>query len=645
MANGAAHFRRLDVVDRLALVLVAAALANGIIAFSAKPHVDLQPWYVLGLWTSSIGLFLAGAYRLQRCRPYKPRRVRLTRAEIGFVVFVTVAALLIRTIDLDHIPHSFGGDEGESGSFSRSVLAGDVRDPFATGWAGHPTLWSFVQALSLKVFGNDVLGLRMLSALLGTATIPVVYLVARASFGRQVAVFSAILLAGYQLHVHYSRIGVNSIGDGLFMLVAIGALLAGLRDRSPLKVASAGVAAGLAQHFYLGSRLVPLVVGAVVVHQLVCNRAAIAGSIRHLPLLVVGFVVGYGPGIRVPLYQWNDFNARLREVGVFQSGWFDQRRELGDSTLDIAWFQVRRSFGAFTNVVDESANYWPQMPLLDTVSALFFVVGLAAVVATWRRAESAALLAWVAGTAIVGGVLLVSPPQSHRYVIVAPAACILVALGVERTIALVRDLLPRGRTLVSAAATAAVIAVALWNLDFYFRDYTPRYAYGGFHDGEEFTAMGNYLAEEGRGSYVYLLGAPWVFLDNGSVRFLAPRTVGVDVAKTLTHDDRLPPRAPGRAPLFVILAGRLPELRVIRDAYPMGTIRRFASKVDGQLLFVAYEPAVPGRHRSLAGGALALERREAEREHAPRCLDDDGKGHFRPAGSSRCEGDRNLAHM
>ena len=642
MTNGVARARRVE-ARHLALVLLAAALATSALAFSAKPNVDLQPWYVLGLWASSIGLFLAGAYRLERRGPHVTR-APFTWLEIGFVLAITVAALLIRIVALDHIPHSFGGDEGESGSFSRSVLAGDVRDPFTTGWAGHPTLWFFVQALSLKVLGDDVFGLRALSALLGTATVPVVYLVARAPFGRRVAASSAILLAAYQLHVHYSRIGVNSIGDGFFMLVAVAALLAGLRDRSPSKIALAGAAAGLAQHFYLGSRLVPVVVAAVVLHQLVWNRASIAPSFRYLPLLALGFLVGYGPGVRVPLYQWNDYNARLRQVGVFQSGWFDARRELGDSALDIAWFQMRQSFGAFTHVVDESADYWSQMPLLDTVSSLFFVVGLAAALATWRRAESAALVAWVAGTAIVGGVLLVSPPQSHRYVIVAPAACILVALGVERTSALARDLLPHGSAPIAAAATTAVLVIALWNLDFYFRDYSSRYTYGGFHQGEEFTAMGTYLRGQGRGSYVYLLGAPWMFLDNGTVRFLAPDTAGVDVEQRLTGIDVLPPRAPGRAPLFVVLAGRLPELAVIRNAYPTGTTRRFASKVDGQLLFVAYEPAVPGDQRSATSGALAVERPVAEREHSPGCLDDDGEGHLRLPGSARCERDRHLAN-
>jgi 4-amino-4-deoxy-L-arabinose transferase-like glycosyltransferase len=64
-------------------------------------------------------------------------------------------------------------------------------------------LWFFLQALSLKVFGDSVVGLRMLTALIGTATVPLLYFFARPWYGRRVALMAATLLLAYHFHIHF----------------------------------------------------------------------------------------------------------------------------------------------------------------------------------------------------------------------------------------------------------------------------------------------------------------------------------------------------------------------------------------------------------------------------------------------------------
>ena len=129
-------------------------------------------------------------------------------------------ALLARVVAWGHVPNNFSGDEGAVGLEARDVLDGVVRDPFTTGWMSHPTLWFYVQAASLRVFGDSVVGLRMISALLGAATIPALYVFARRPFGARVALSAAALLALYHVHIHFSRIGLNNVADPLFALLA-----------------------------------------------------------------------------------------------------------------------------------------------------------------------------------------------------------------------------------------------------------------------------------------------------------------------------------------------------------------------------------------------------------------------------------------
>jgi 4-amino-4-deoxy-L-arabinose transferase-like glycosyltransferase len=573
---------------RLWATLLAAGVAASAAAFAAEGHPSLRPWPVLGLWAGSIVLFLAGARIFDGTVPVAPKR-RLTIGELRFLFVLTAAAVLVRAVALPSVPHTFGGDEGEMGSFARGVVSGDWTDPFTTGWLGHPTLWFFVQALSLEVFGDDVFGLRMLSALIGAATVPLLYLFARESFGRTVAGAAAVLFCAYHFHIHFSRLGLNNVADPALMLVALTALLAGFRRRSPYQFAIAGLAAGVAQHFYFGSRLVPLVLVAVVLHQLVLARANLARVARFLPLSVVGFGVGYGPAIRVPLYHWDDFNARLRLVGIFQSGWFDEHRALGESSFGILAHQVKQAAGAFTHVPDSGVHYAPGMPLLDSVSAACFLAGVLLVLLAWRRSESAALVSWLAGTVLAGGVLIVNPPESPRYVTAAPAACLVVSLAIVRAVAAAERLVTRLRPVAPALVAAVVAGLSAWSLAFYFRDYSSRNSYGG-RQGEENTAIGNYLRARGRDAYVLFFGAPWTYFNVGTIRFLAPEVEGTDVLERLTRPQDLPGTPAARRPLFLFVPARAGELAVVRRRYAGGVTRTFTSGVDGGVLFVSYEP-------------------------------------------------------
>jgi hypothetical protein len=572
--------------------VIVAACGVAVAAYLVKPHPQWQPWPVLGMWLAGIALFLAGARVLDHGRP-SASRTRLARDEVAVIALLTVAGLLARVVALGSVPDNVAGDEAESAVNARSFLLGESRDPFSTGWAGHPTLWFLVQGLSMRAFGDDPFGARMIAALLGAATVPALYVYARQPFGRTVATLAAALLATLAFHVHYSRIAVNSVGDPLLMLVALGLLLAGLRSASRLTLAAAGVAAGVAQHFYLGSRLVPLVLVAVLLHQLVVARPVLARAAVGLALAAVGFLVAYGPGVRVPLYHRNDYNARLSQVGIFQTGWYEQQRELGRSVWDIFWAQTVDSVGAFTHVVDLSPNYLAGMPIFDSLTAAFFVLGAIVTAFAWRRAETAALFAWLSGTVVAGGILMVSPPQSHRYVTAVAPACLLAAVGLVRTAPVIASAFPARLSVRAPAVTAVlVLGIALWNLDFYFREYSARYTYGS-RKGEEITEIGRYLARQPAGAHAFFLGAPWTFYEVGTIRFLAPDVPGSDVGRPITRVQDVPrvPAGSQRRPVFLFLPPRVPELRVVRRVYPRGRVLWFVGKADRQPLFVAYEPA------------------------------------------------------
>jgi len=626
--------------------LLALSIVYGVLAYGFESYPTLLPWPTLVMWSFAIGFFLAGAWLLEHPGPgaravelprpaarqardeqapatpgtapgelvpragevaldtqievrteYRLAREpgvamlpqRYARWEIMALLALTLLALLGRALLVQNIPQNFGGDEGEMGVIARAVLRGEMRDPFATAWLSHPTLWFFVQACSLWIFGDNVWGLRMLSALIGTATIPALYLFARPLYGRPVGLAATALLATYHFHIHFSRLAVNNIVDPLLALLSFAAFFNGRRTSSWFSFALAGVLLGLGQHFYMGGRLTPLVVLALLLHAWLLDRHWLLNMRWRLALLGIGFVLAFGPLLRFFLLNHTAFTARLAAVGIFQTGWFAQQQAQGMSTIAILLHQTRDAFGAFTFQPDRSTWYDPHIPLLDRASAVLFVFGLAITISRWRRMEMVVLIAWLVGAAVFGGVLLKNTPESPRYVTTAPALCLLIALALEELMALVRWAFPLGQRAAYAVCGVAVLLLALWNLNFYFREYTPRRTFGWLNT-EAATAIGAYLHEQPGHRYVYFFGPPRIFIGHGTIRFLAPGVPGIDVVDPVASPDELPPTPPGDRPIFIFLPERAGELEVVQRRFPGGTMVQERAWRTDSTLFLSYEP-------------------------------------------------------
>lgn len=570
-------------------LLFALALVSSGIAFWCAATPALRPMPALMSWLATLGFFLAGARFLDHRHERDSGDEPWDRREWLAVAALTLLAFALRMTFIDSIPQNFGGDEGEMGMEARGVLEGRITNPFVTGWLSHPTLWFFLQALSLSVFGNNVFGLRTLSVLIGTAAIPLLYLFARPLFGRGVAFGAATLLAVFHFHIHFSRLGVNNIVDPLLALSAFIAFFTGIRRSSSFALGWAGVICGVAQHFYMGSRLTPVVIAMLVLHLAIIDWQRFRWLAPRLPLIVGGFLLGFGPLIAHFIADPSALTARLAMVGVVQSGWLEQKLADGVPLAQIIIDQARQSFGAYTFVPDRSAWYDPKIALLDSASAVLLALGVALALVNWRRSEWFLPIAWLTGAAVLGGMLLVNTPESPRYVTTAPALCLLVMLALQRIVALAGQALrlaDRRRTLV---AMAMVALLAGWNVNFYFRDYIPRRTYG-WTNTEIVTKLSHYATAQPVPVYVYMFTPPRIFFGNGTIRFVAAGIEGMDVRDPVTDPAQIMPPPEGKRPLFIFLPEREAELAVVQQRFPGGTIERFQGEWEPVVLFIAYTP-------------------------------------------------------
>jgi 4-amino-4-deoxy-L-arabinose transferase-like glycosyltransferase len=519
------------------------------------------------------------------------RRVRRESwLEAATVGLVTLLALVLRVFALESVPFTLGGDEAWHGLLARQVIDGQLRNPFTMGFMSMPTLFYWPLSWSLRLFGDSVVGLRLAAALVGAVTVPILYLFARDLWGRRLALLSALFLASYDYHIHYSRLGANNVWDPLFVVLALWALDRGLARiaEEPARWGAyrwfmvAGSVVGLSFYFYTGARLLPVLVAVYAVFVWWRRRKQLSRPGAYLGLMLVTFLVVAGPMLSYAQAHPPEWNARLNQVGIIQSGWLEREPALtGKSTAQILAEQFLRAAGAFHVFPDRTVWYGADRPLLGLLDGALAVLGMAWAVARWRDRRWFLILIWFWSVIVSGGMLTESPPSSQRLVIAIPAVALLVATGLDRSVDLSARVLERQGRWEQVARGLLLGLLMVGSIRYYFVEFAPARRYGS-ENGETATMIGHYLRELEGEYQVYHLGAPRIYWGFGTMSFLAPEVRGQDVVEPLTSAPDFVDDA-----LVVFLPERLGELMWVQEAYPDGEVQEFLDG-SGRLRFAVY---------------------------------------------------------
>jgi len=158
--------------------------------------------------------------------PPEPVAPRLTRAAaVWLVVAITGVGLILRLwrlgsdLWLDEITPIY--DYGEL-SYLQVIAT------YAA--SNNHLLNTLLMKLSVAAFGEREWAIRLPAVILGTATIPIFYRVARLASTRVVSVSAALLLAVSYHHIFFSQNARGYTGHVLFSLAATGLFVRGLKD-------------------------------------------------------------------------------------------------------------------------------------------------------------------------------------------------------------------------------------------------------------------------------------------------------------------------------------------------------------------------------------------------------------------------------
>jgi 4-amino-4-deoxy-L-arabinose transferase-like glycosyltransferase len=553
-----------DHTDITVLWLVAIAASIVAVAWPIKrPNIALRAWFAAERgWLAIVAatVALAGVLRL-----YKPTSY----------------------------PWAFSGDEGQFGWEARHVLEGTLQNPFGTGFFSHPNLFFFLQAWSLKIFGNDVAGLRILSGLMGIAAVLVVMFYARHLFGAIEGALAGLLLATLHHHIFLSRTALNNIGDALFMPLSLWLLDRGVFGKRRMDSLLAGMALGGSQYFYFGSRLLPVIAAAVLAGGVLLRRdrsvAAITERIReiapYVALVAFGAIVALTPFLAYYIDHSEVANGRMNSVSVFSSGWLDG--EVARTGQSAASILLHRMWDCLILPFHGPVHgfYRPTAPYIGVVLAVPFALGLGVIgCAFWRRRYTALGIAYVAACASLAmteGNLY----QTNRYSGAVALFALIGAVGFGALIRILVRLVRIDRQIVLAATAGAVALIGIWNVEVFFRDDNQVELYSD-HNTQVANTLAYELKDMEPGVTVYFAGPPAMWYDGfANINFIAPEVVGISLDEP--WDPAGPPPGSAGTTLFIFLPERIGELATIQGWFPSGEFNEVHG-YDDVLLYYEY---------------------------------------------------------
>jgi hypothetical protein len=351
-----------------------------------------------------------------------------------------------------------------------------------------------------------------------------------------------------------------------------------------------GTVAGLAFYFYAGARLTPVVIITVLGYLFVLQPAPIfAKHSAGLLVAVAAFFITAGPMIQYAVRFPDDFNARINQVGIIQSGWLEREVEMrGEGVVAILFDQFQRAALAFNYYPDRTVWYGLRQPLLDPVLWRGLFVGPVVRYAApdWAEADVrlAPMVAWWWGGMILGGMLTESPPSSQRLITLAVPTCFFIGLMLWEMVQLGAKGMARfpQRPLLVLA-----VAFALVSLHTYFIDYTPQRIFGGPHAALA-TEIAPRLNELSSDHTFYFIGAPWMYWGFATLPYLVPDAQARIFWNRLRRRLIRSSANQGVVRFIFSYPARLSEISYVNSTFPTARLKMFIHRADGSLMGTLY---------------------------------------------------------
>jgi 4-amino-4-deoxy-L-arabinose transferase-like glycosyltransferase len=559
------------------------------------------------------------------------------RQEAILAAAMLLLAGILRIARLGDHPGLFG-DEGEMGMDARAILEGHPAPFFGYGWGEITNVLYYASAGMLRLFGDDLVGLRMLAALGGVAGVFLVYRIGRLLWGPRAGLLAGTFLAVQPLALQFSRFATNSGLTGTLWAAGFFFLYRTLRFGALRDACLSGIAFGSSLYFYPSGKLVFVLLPAVAGYLLLVRARFARDLLPRLAVLFLAFVLTFSPHAVTSFRDgWESFTARYQARAIFtppnrpeafaraglvyDPAWRNESLPQSFTRHPLEWgrvlyTQLRDSLRVLYVNGDPTVFYNIRVhrsSMLSPWMAALTLLGLVWVTSNLLDPRYGLLFLWFWG-GLLGPALTLDTPSVQRLTGAWPAAMLLPAVLLDRIAAASWPLhVSFARRWINAALAALLGIVTLEGIREYFVHYPSMAPFG------DSTTQARYARSLGTTFKVYQLGVGDavqigdVYFNYGSTRFLAKGVEGADV---MVLSDVLPVTDEVKKGVaFIVRDSNADYLPILRSVYPGGQEEVIHSP-DGIRRFTAYKlsPGQLGGFHTLRTTYKQADSRTVERD-------------------------------
>jgi 4-amino-4-deoxy-L-arabinose transferase-like glycosyltransferase len=456
------------------------------------------------------------------------RAKRWLSRDTAILLLLLLIAAFFRFYRIDQFPPGLQFDEAYylfdtlrlvQGQFSLFFTANNGREP----------LYMYLSTVGVALFGPQELGMRVVSAFIGTITVGLTFGFVRTLFhSTRVAALTAFFAAISIWHIFNSRSGqrvilvvpLTVLTLWWFWLAVDAVNLEKGNERARRGFAFAGLSAALTAYTYLSGRLLPFILIALAIFAILLNRARTRELIVGLALTGITALVVFLPlGLYFAIHP-EDLTSHAANLSIL-----DSRVNNGDIlsalfrnlTAVAGMFLVQGDHLGFRNVYNR--------PVFDPVSGAFFLLGLVLLVAALLAPSSSArvrlrslLIVTCLGVFLAVSVFSDDPPNFGRTLVAVPFAMILPGWGAAAIWERFR--VGKARPWVAGAIGLCLAAAATSSFYDYFIGFAQSPATYYALDVDRFDAA-NWINENGNQNTIFL--AP-LWYQHGTVAFITRNT-------------------------------------------------------------------------------------------------------------------------
>lgn len=351
------------------------------------------------------------------------------------VLLIIIVAAIFRFQNITSAPPGLYPDEAMNGNNALEALDTGGFKIFYPENNGREGLFINIQALSVKIFGNEAWALRLVSALFGILTVAGLYLLIRQLYDWRIASLASFMLAVSFWHVNFSRIGFRAIMLPFILVFGFYFLWRGLKRLSKFDFLMAGVFGGLGFYTYISYRIAPLIAVLLFLNYWFYLKKDFSHShYEHarnklLQGFALAFIVMFIVALPMGLYfltHPDDLFGRTAGISIFSTA--NPLKALGESVV--------RTLGMFNFYGDWNQRHnLAGAPLLHWTLGVFFVIGFLKELGHWLKRKHGhfstlhtLLLSWFF-IMLVPGFISLEAPHALRALGILPVVMLLSARG------------------------------------------------------------------------------------------------------------------------------------------------------------------------------------------------------------------------